>query len=64
MLSGDVNIYMYLPTANIYYALHDRTINLLMKGKLDMSATNGDDDTYNPIKFSDAEAVEAVHKET
>ena len=55
---------MYLPTANIYYALHDRTINLLMKGKLDMSATNGDDDTYNPIKFSDAEAVEAVHKET
>ena len=28
-----------------------------------MSATNGDDETDNPIKFSDAEAVETVHKE-
>ena len=59
----DVKMYMYLPTAKIYYALNDRTINVLMKGKIDMSATNGDDETDNPIKFSDAEAVETVHKE-
>ena len=54
---------MYLPTAKIYYALNDRTINVLMKGKIDMSATNGDDETDNPIKFSDVEAVETVHKQ-
>ena len=54
---------MYLPTAKRYYALDDRTINLLMKGKIDMGATNGDDETDNPIEFSDAEAVETVHKE-
>ena len=63
VISEDVKMYMYLPTAKIYYALNDRTINLLMKGNIDMSATNGDDATDNPIKFSDAEAVETVHKE-
>ena len=62
-LSEDVKMYMYLPTAKRYYALNDRTTNLLMKGKIDMSATNGDDETDNPIKFSDVEAVETVHKE-
>ena len=63
MLSEGVKMYMYLPTAKIYYALNDRTINLLMKGKIDMGATNGDDETDNPIKLSDVEAVETVHKE-
>ena len=63
MISEDVNMYMYLPTAQRYYVLNDRTINLLMKGKIDMSATNGDDDTDNHIKFSDVEAVDTVHKE-
>ena len=41
VLSEDVKLYMYLPTANRYYALNDRTINLLMKGNVDMSATTG-----------------------
>ena len=63
VLSEYVKMYMYLPTAKRYYALNDRTTNLLMKGKIDMSATNGDDETGNPIKFSDVEAVETVHKE-
>ena len=63
VLSGDVKMYMYLQTAKIYYALNDRTINLLTKGKIDMGATDGDDETDNPIKFSDVEAVETVHKE-
>ena len=54
---------MYLPTAKIYYALNDRTINLLMKGKIDMSATNGEDETDNTITVSDAEAVGTVYKE-
>ena len=61
-LSEDVKMYMYLPTAKRYYALNDRTINLLMKGKSDMSATNGEDET-DTITASDAEAVETVHKE-
>ena len=63
VLSGDVKMYMYLPTARRCYALYNRTINLLMKGKIDMGAANGDDETDNPIKFSDVEAVETVHKE-
>ena len=63
MISEDVKMYMYLPTAKRYYALNDRTVNLLMKGKIDMSATNGGDETDNPIKFSGVEAVETVHKE-
>ena len=64
MLSEEVKMYMYLPTAKRYYALNDRTINLLMKGEIDMSATTGGSDvSYNRITFSDAEAVETVHKE-
>ena len=56
-------MYMYLPTAKRYYALQDRTTNLSMNGKIDMSATDGDDETDNQIKSSDVEAVETVHKE-
>ena len=63
VLSGDVKMYMYLPAEKRYHDLNDRTINLLMKGKIDMGAANGDDETHNPIKFSDVEAVETVHKE-
>ena len=44
MLSEDVNMYMYLSNANIYYVLNDQTINLLMKGDVDMSATTGEDE--------------------
>ena len=42
MLSEDVKMYMYLQNAKIYYALNDRTTNLLMKGNVDMSATTGE----------------------
>ena len=57
-------MYMYLPTAKKYYALNDRTINLLMKGEIDMNATTGGSDvSYNRISISDAEVVETVHKE-
>ena len=56
---------MHLPTAKRYYALNDRTINLLMKGNIDMSATTGDGDGGggNSNYVSDAEAVETVYKE-
>ena len=36
---------MTLLPANRYYALNDRTINLLLKGEIDMSATYGEDPT-------------------
>ena len=61
--SEDVKMYMYLPTAKKYYALNDQTINLLMKGKIDMNATTGGSDVrYNRVSISDAEIVETVHK--
>ena len=72
MLSEAVNMYMYLSNANIYYALHDRTINLLIKGDVDMSTTTGeegehglDDGGVNHSKygFSDAEVRNTVKKE-
>ena len=75
VLSEDVKMYMYLPTVKTYYALNDRTIHLLMKGNIDMSATtgehtDGDDEgdgnncaSNNKASVSDAEAVTSVHKE-
>ena len=39
LLSEDVNMYMYLFNSKRYYALNDRTISLLLKGDIDMSAT-------------------------
>ena len=42
MLSEGVKLYMKLLTSNRYYALNDRTIDLLMKGDIDMSATVGE----------------------
>ena len=64
VLSEDVKLYMYLPNAKRYYALNDRTINLLMKGNVDMSATTElVGDVVHNVSFSDAETVEAVHKE-
>ena len=65
MLSEDVKMYMYLPTAKRYYVLNDRTINLLMKGNVGMSATTGGSGvSYNRISISDLEADELVKKET
>ena len=59
-------MYMFLPNAKRFYALNDRTINLLMKGELDMSAGTVDgggrtSDTGD--SFSDAEAWTAVIQE-
>ena len=52
---------MYLPNANIYYVLNDRTINLLMKGNVDMSATTGEagegEEHGNPTSTSDTEVT-------
>ena len=59
VLSEDVKLYMKLLTSNIYYALNDRTINLLKKGDVDMSATTSNDIEHNDIEgelgFSDAQ---------
>ena len=65
MSSEDVKLYMYLSNAKRYYALNDRTINLLMKGNVDMSATAGEEGETGDWrgKTSDAEAEELVKKE-
>ena len=39
LLSEGVKMYMYLFSSKRYYALNDRTINLLMEGDIDMGAT-------------------------
>ena len=46
------------------YALNDRTINLLMKGNVDMSATAGEAGEGDKSTFSDAEVKEVAKKET
>ena len=55
MLSEAVKLYMYLPTSKRYYALNDRTINLLMGGDIDMSVAVGQEAVLNTP--SDAEFV-------
>ena len=55
---------MYLPAAKRYYALNDRTINLLMKGNVDMSATTDPSGpSHSKDGFSDAEVREIAKKE-
>ena len=63
MLSEYVKMYMYLQNAKIYYALDDRTTNLLMKGNADMSATTCETDEGDKNTFSDAEVKEIANKE-
>ena len=63
VLSEDVKLYMYLPTAKRYYALNDRTINLLMKGNVDMSATTGEAGEGDKNTVSDAEVKDIVNSE-
>ena len=51
---------------DIYYALNARTINSLMKGNVDMSATTGEageDEGGNPSRFSDVEVREIAKQE-
>ena len=55
VLSEAVKLYMYLPTSKRYYALNDRTINLLMGGEVDMSVAVGQEAVLNTP--SDAEFV-------
>ena len=66
-LSESVKMFMHLPTAKRYYALNDRTINLLMKGNIDMSATTGEYDDGGGggggNSVSDAEFVDITVKE-
>ena len=66
MSSEDVNMYMYLSDARGYHVLNDRTINLLIKGDVDMSATTGEEDggvNHSKDTFSDAEVRQIVKNE-
>ena len=53
---------MKLFSSTRYYALNDRTIDLLMKGDIDVSAAVGED--YEAISISDAEVIPVIAKET
>ena len=55
VLSEGLKLTMILPSSNRYYALNDRAINLLMKGKIDTNAIIGRPDEP---KFSDSEISE------
>ena len=61
-MSNDVKLFMILPTRNRYYALNDRTINLLMKGKIDMNAVT--EPSAGSPTFSDAEIGSLLEQET
>ena len=54
---------MKLLTSNRYYALNDRTINLLLKGEIDMSATHSEEEQRKPTA-SDEETIDILDKET
>ena len=57
-LSDDVNLYMYLLTSKRYYALNDRTTNLLMNGDIDLSTAASE--TFEVITDSDKEVVDLI----
>ena len=64
MLSEDIKMYMYLPNAKGYCALNDRTISLLMKGNVDMSATTDPSGpAHSEDGFSDDEVREIAKTE-
>ena len=60
-LSEDVKLYMRLPTAQRYSALNDRTINLFIKGQVDMSATTSE--TAEVITNSDKDIEDLIKME-
>ena len=60
-LSEDVKLFMKILTANKYYALNDRAINLLMRGDIDMSATTSG--KSEEIQESDATVIPLLHIE-
>ena len=61
LLSEYVKMYMCLFNSKRYYALNDRTMNLLMKGDIDMSATNPE--TAEVITDSGKEVVDLISVE-
>ena len=61
VLSEDVKMYTYLFNSKRYYALNDRTISLLMKGTIDMSATSSE--SAEVITSSDKEVVVLIANE-
>ena len=63
VLSDAVELYMRLLTSNIYYVLNDRTIHLLMKGDIDMSAVT-DNDSAETLKERDAVVQDLLATET
>ena len=63
VVSEDVKLYMKLLTSKRYYALNDRTINLLLKGEIDMSATHSEEEQRKP-SASDEEIIDILDKET
>ena len=65
IVSEYVKLYMKLLTANPYYALDDRTINMLSQGGVDMSATSSEFGAVPASKtVSDAEVEELLDIET
>ena len=60
VLSDGLKLTMILPSSNRYYALNDRTINLLMKGKIDTNATIGGPEAPT---FSDAAISDLLEEE-
>ena len=63
VVSEDVKLYMKLLTSKRYYALNDRTINLLLKGEIDMSATHSEEEQRKPTA-SDEEIIDILDKES
>ena len=57
-LSDDVKLFMKFLTAYRYYDLNDRTINLLMKCDIDMTATTSDKGEER--KASDATVIDLL----
>ena len=51
---------MKLLTAERHYALNDRTINLLLKGNIDMTASTSMKDGGNEAKGSDEDIVDLL----
>ena len=59
-LSNDIKLFMVSPSSNRHYALNDRTLNLLRKGKIYTNAIIGGSDEPT---FSDAEISELLGQE-
>ena len=66
LLSEEVKLYMKLLTAHRYYALNDRTINMLSHGDVDMSAATSSEYVAVPASNTvcDAEVEELLDIET